>query len=463
MVVGACNQPVTPHVRVLLVAIVAAYTTIGVLYAALTPTWQVPDEPAHYNYVRALAEGRGFPVLEHGDYDQAYLERLKSERFPPELPIELVEYEDHQPPLYYLLATPVYLLFGGAVLPLRLISVTLGALLLLVVFGTVRAIFPTQPGLALVTIALIAFIPQHVAMTAGVNNDALAELVVGGTLWALVVYVGGDRERDRPWQIGLLLAVALLTKTTAYAVVVVAMVAVLVRWRRERRAWGWAVGQLAWMLVPALIVSAPWFIRNGLTYGWSDPLGLVRHNEIVEGQLRTSEYLALHGWAAYWERAWRFTFQSFWGQFGWMGVVLPARIYKGLTLLSTLLVAGFIVWLLQRRRPSRSTNLPIYQSTNFPISQSPNSPILPLFLLALSAILTFLSFVWHNLTFVQHQGRYLFPALIPIGVAVALGLDALAGVLPQRLRSWAIAALFAGLAALDVYCLFRFIIPCLTR
>ncbi len=452
---GERNQAVALPLRVLLVAIVAAYTTIGVLYAALTPTWQVPDEPAHYNYVRALAEGRGFPVLEHGDYDQAYLERLKSERFPPELPIELVEYEDHQPPLYYLLATPVYLLFGGAVLPLRLISVTLGALLLLVVFGTVRAIFPTQPGLALITIALIAFIPQHVAMTAGVNNDALAELVVGGTLWALVVYVGGDRERDRPWQIGLLLAVALLTKTTAYAVVVVAMVAVLVRWRRGRRAWGWAVGQLAWMLVPALIVSAPWFIRNGLTYGWSDPLGLVRHNEIVEGQLRTSEYLALHGWAAYWERAWRFTFQSFWGQFGWMGVVLPARIYKGLTLLSTLLVAGFIAWLFQHRRPSQSTNLPIYQSTN--------SPILPLFLLALSAILTFFSFVWHNLTFVQHQGRYLFPALIPIGVAVALGLDALAGVLPQRLRSWAIAALFAGLAALDVYCLFRFIIPFLTR
>ena len=415
----------------------------------------MPDEPAHYNYVRALAEGRGFPVLEHGDYDQAYLERLKSERFPPELPIELVEYEDHQPPLYYLLATPVYLLFGGAVLPLRLISVTLGALLLLVVFGTVRAIFPTQPGLALITIALIAFIPQHVAMTAGVNNDALAELVVGGTLWALVVYVGGDRERDRPWQIGLLLAVALLIKTTAYAVVVVAMVAVLVRWRRERRAWGWAVGQLAWMLVPALLVSAPWFIRNGLTYGWSDPLGLVRHNEIVEGQLRTSEYLALHGWAAYWERAWSFTFQSFWGQFGWMGVVLPARIYKGLMLLSTLLVAGFIVWLFQHRHPS--------QSTNPPISQSPNSPILPLFLLALSAILTFFSFVWHNLTFVQHQGRYLFPALIPIGVAVALGLDVLAAILPQRLRSWAIAALFAGLAALDVYCLFRFIIPFLTR
>jgi len=200
------------------------------------------------------------------------------------------------------------------------------------------------------------------------------------------------------------------------------------------------------MLVPALLVSAPWFIRNGLAYGWNDPLGLVRHNEIVAGQLRTSEYLALHGWAAYWERAWRFTFQSFWGQFGWMGVVLPARIYKGLALLSALLVTGFVAWLIQQRRP--------YQSTNLPTS--------PLFLLALSTILTFFSFVWHNLTFVQHQGRYLFPALIPIGAAAALGLDALAGILSQRLRSWAIVALFVGLAMLDVYCLFRFIIPYLT-
>ena len=33
---------------------VAAYLTIGVLYGFRTPAWQVPDEPAHYNYVRHL-------------------------------------------------------------------------------------------------------------------------------------------------------------------------------------------------------------------------------------------------------------------------------------------------------------------------------------------------------------------------------------------------------------------------
>jgi 4-amino-4-deoxy-L-arabinose transferase-like glycosyltransferase len=436
-----------------LAAILLAYVTIGVLYAALTPTWQVPDEPAHYNYVRALAEGRGLPIIEPGDYDQAYLGRLTAGRFPPELSIAPLEYEDHQPPLYYLVATPIYLLFDGAVLPLRLLSVLLGAGLLVVAFGAVRTVFPTRPELALMAAACIAFIPQHVAMTAGVNNDALAELIVGGTLWALMAYVGVGCSR--PWPIGLLLAAGLLTKTTAYVAGGVAVLAVVVRWRQERRTWRWAAGQLAWMLVPALIISTPWFIRNGLTYGWRDPLGLARHNEVVEGQVRTSEYLALHGWAAYWERAGRFTFQSFWGQFGWMGVVLPARIYQALAVLSALLTAGFIAWLIQQRRPSQSTSRSICQSTDLPSR--------PLLLLALSALLTFLTFVVYNLTFVQHQGRYLFPALIPLGTAAALGLSTVARVLPQRMRAWAIGALFAGLAALDVYCLFEFIIPFLAR
>ncbi|MFQ6100052.1 MAG: glycosyltransferase family 39 protein [Anaerolineae bacterium] len=429
---------------VLLAAIVIVYVAIGTLYASLTPTWQVPDEPAHYNYVRALAEGRGFPVIEFGDYDQDYLECLKSARFPPELSVDTVEYEDHQPPLYYLLATPVYLLFGGVVLPLRLLSVLFGAVLLVVAFGTVRAIFPRWTELALMTAAFIAFIPQHVAMTAGVNNDALAELVVGGTLWALVLYVGGGHAQ--PWPVGLLLAAALLAKSTAYVAPVVAVTAVLIRWRDERRTVGWAVTQVVWMLFPALLVSAPWFIRNGLTYGWHDPMGLSRHAEVVEGQMRSSEYLALHGWGGLLSRMVRWTFQSFWGQFGWMGVVLPARIYQGLALLSVLLIVGFFWWLFDRKRLSLTS----FQRASVIL-------LLALFLLIL------LEYLGYNLSFLQHQGRYLFPALIPIGMAAALGLSTLAGVLPRRTRAWAIAAFFAALAALDVYCLFRYIIPALTR
>ena len=433
-----------PVPRVLLVVIIAAYAAIGVLYAVFTPIWQVPDEPAHYNYVRALAEGRGFPIMEPGDYDQDLLDQLRDQGFPPELSTEPLEYEDHQPPLYYLLATPLYLLFDGAILPLRLLSVLFGAGLLAVAFETVSAILPMQPRLPLMAAALIAFIPQHVAMTAGVNNDTLAELVVGSTLWALAVYA--SRGGRRPWPVGLLLAAALLTKTTVYFAAGVALAAVVIRSWREHRTWKWAVGQMAWMFVPALLASGPWFIRNGLVYGWRDPLGMARHNAVVEGQLRSYEYVALRGWDGLLGQMARTTFHSFWGQFGWMGVVLPARIYQALALLSALLVAGFLWWLFDRRRPRLA---PPQRAS--------------MILLLLSFIFTLLEFLGYNLTFVQHQGRYLFPALIPIGTAAALGLRTLSEILPQRTRGWATSALFAGLAALDVYCLFRFIIPFLTR
>jgi 4-amino-4-deoxy-L-arabinose transferase-like glycosyltransferase len=435
------NTKPAPHI--LLAAIVAATVAIGALYAIYTPAWQVPDEPAHYNYVRQLAQGCGLPVMEMGDYDQEYLSRLTAEKFPPDLSIDSVTYEDHQPPLYYLLATPVYLLFDGAVLPLRLLSVMFGAALLVVAFEAVRAIFPARPGVALAATAFIAFIPQHVAMTAGVNNDTLAELVVAGTLWALVVYLRG--KLDRSWPVGLLLAAALLTKGSIYVVVAVAVLAVVIRRRREGQMWRWAAGQLAWMLVPALLLSAPWFVRNGLTYGWHDPTGQAQHDLVVEGQMRPLEYVALEGWDGYWERAYTFTFQSFWGQFGWMGVVLPARIYRALALFSLLLLGGFLWWLFDRRRP----RLTSHQRAS-------------LFLLFVSCILTGLMFVWYNCKFLQHQGRYLFPALVPIGTAAALGLNQLAGLLPRKLRPWAVGGLFAGMALLAMYCLFRFVVPFLS-
>ena len=111
-----------------------------------------------------------------------------------------------------------------------------------------------------------------------------------------------------------------------------------------------------------------------------------------------------------------------------------------------LLVIGFVWWLFDTGRPRLA---PLQRAS--------------LLLLLFSSALTMLEFLGYNLTFVQHQGRYLFPALIPVATAAALGLDRLAGVLPRQTRAWAVTALFAGLAALDVYCLFRFIIPFLTR
>jgi len=118
--------------------------------------------------------------------------------------------------------------------------------------------------------------------------------------------------------------------------------------------------------------------------------------------------------------------------------------------------------------------------------------------------------VGYNLTFVQHQGRYLFTALPLVGLATAAGLERLldrklavitalcmllalivvgivgllagdlplwpmalfgaamvalpvAAFTPQRWRSLLGGALLLALAALDVWCLFGFIVPILAQ
>jgi hypothetical protein len=46
----------------------------------------------------------------------------------------------------------------------------------------------------------------------------------------------------------------------------------------------------------------------------------------------------------------------------------------------------------------------------------------PAFVLIMTFLLTLALHIFYNLTFVQHQGRYLFPALIPIAVGFTVGL-----------------------------------------
>lgn len=416
-----------------LVTILVAYLFIGASFALLTPPWQVPDEPAHYNYIRILAEERRLPVLEMGDFPAGYLETLKAQRFPPEMPIDPIRYESHQPPLYYLMAAPVFALTRGALVPLRLFSLVLGAGVILLAYAAVRGLFPRQPLLALGTAAFVAFLPQHVAMMAGVNNDSLAELILAAIVWQLILFLQAGNEEKmgrRAALLGGLIGLGLVTKTTDYLALPLAALALGLRWRRGCA----GCGRLALLIFgPALLIGLPWWVRNAVTYGGLDLLGLGRHNWVVVGQPRTSEWLAAYGAAEVARRFVQTTFQSFWGQFGWMGVVLDQRIYAGLALVSGLVGLG---WVLQLAS-TRPTFTPAQRDG--------------LILLAGLVLLTLTSYLWYNLTFVQHQGRYLFPALIPIGLGVTVGLRRVFQPDGARLAAALLLALLAGLVAFGLF------------
>ena len=393
----------------LLSAIIVVYSVLGVLYAVYTPPWQAPDEPAHYNYVRYLAEERRLPVMQPGDYPPAYLEEIKAAKFPPEMSIEPLRFAFWHPPLYYLLLVPLYLLFRGALIPLRLFSVACGAGLLIVAYGLVRRLFPRLESLALGAVSLVAFVPQHLAMNAAVNNDALADLLLAGVMWGLVNWVmeGTQEDRVNPGErrrlvlISVLMGLGLLTKASTLISLPLALIALILR-----RKWSDARAVVS-LLLPALLLALPWMVRNVTVYGGLDVFGWGRHAAVVTGQPRTAEWIALYGPGNVLRWGLITTFQSFWAQFGWMAVPIDQRIYLALALFCGLVGVGFVLYL---RRVWRERDLLEDKGRQRAAG-----------LLVIWLLLPGASWLWYNVTFVQHQGRYWFPALIPIALFFTLG------------------------------------------
>lgn len=485
-----------------LALILLAYLSLGSAYALNTPLWQAPDEPAHFNYVRDLAQGRGFPVLQMGDYDQNYMERITAARFPLSMSIDRIRYESHQPPLYYLLEAPVYRLMEGQtlnqqVLSLRIFSLFLGALLLAVIYRAVRQVFPHDPSLAIGMSAFVAFIPQHLHITGSINNDILGELLLSAMLLILITTMdspkchaerseasespqchaegsaASQRDEMRPsvgehqqpgagtlrsaqgdmflrggylpaqstrwWRIALMLGVilglALLSKTTSYiALPLVPLGLAMGQMAGGGIRWGRLAATTATAYIVALAVSGWWFVRNLLVYGGTDIFGLARHDQIVVGQPRAGVFD--------WPAAGRFitvSFQSFWAQFGWMGVPSDSRTYAFAALFTLLAAAGLAFYL---ARELRHPTLSPYQRA-------------ALALLAVAFLLVLAGVVRYNLEFIQPQGRYFYPALLPAGLFAYLGLHKLMGrhpTLPMVLLS-------QGLFVLAAYNLWGVLIP----
>ncbi|MCB0064366.1 MAG: hypothetical protein KDE19_19715 [Caldilineaceae bacterium] len=436
------SQPLFDHAyirrpRLWLLLICLGYLALAANYAVQTPRWQAPDEPAHYNYIEHIATTGTLPVLRMGDYDQEYLNYLLANRFPPGSDYRRLQYESYQPPLYYLLATPIYQLSGGNLLALRLFNSFLGLLFIFLVYYTLTTVFPHYTLISLGATAFTALLPMHMAVIAAVNNDVLAELLVAMSIFVLLGWMrdqfavnssaqsaeasavlpsdpspaGESQSQRQLLLLGLLLGLGLLTKIYAYALVPLCVLAIIATTWRADYSWR-AVRQgllrSLYAVLPALLLVLPWWIRSVRLYGAGDILGLQWHDRVVTGQPTTMEWIAANGIVNYTERALNFTFQSFWGVFGWLGVFMDGRIYTALLVCTGVLFLGLLWSLIRVISGPPDSQLNSYQRW-----------VLLFFALMVATVTA--SYIWYNLKFVQHQGRYFFWGLLPISTFVALG------------------------------------------
>jgi 4-amino-4-deoxy-L-arabinose transferase-like glycosyltransferase len=223
--------------RVLLGALVAVFAGFAVAYTRITPLGASPDELSHLHYITGIA-------------DHA--------RLPP-----AGEPERQQPPLYYLLGAIVAKLTGDDARLIRLVSVVLGVLTILTVFLVARRLFPLRPYLAIGAAALVALLPETQYLAGAINDDNLAWLAGALLVLAgLMVMQSAVLTTRLALGAGLAVAFAVLAKETVWALAVLLLVIVAVRFARRLRA-----VHIAALVLPTVVLAGWWFVRNAVVFG----------------------------------------------------------------------------------------------------------------------------------------------------------------------------------------------------
>ncbi|MEP6756485.1 MAG: hypothetical protein ABJA67_13350 [Chthonomonadales bacterium] len=399
--------------KALLGFILVAHLALGIVMATNIPVLPInsgslihaPDEAAHIEYIRIL-------------HDEHRLPRQGQ-----------TTYEWHQPPLYYAVAAVVYPLGYVA---MRCISIAFGLGSLILIFLTARQLFPEWPLVAISATGFVGLMPMHQAINATVGNDCLIELLFCFFFYNCSQALLTGLTAIRAIHIGLIVAGALLTKSNSVILLPLAVLLWYFLWR---------IGELpaklkrgavtAGLLI--CILTAGWYARNYRLYGEVTLVkGFMREFEHTQ---RASDWIGqdvvLEAWTGrihqvtgsnmsrmdYEALIANWTFRSFIAAYTPFAVAkvgaprfLPPNAYL---LPALLMLAGIVGWL---KKVDQSSALNSHQKAFAKV-------------LFVGLALVVLSFFGFTLTFFQGQGRYLFPALLPMSILLAYGWKRL---LPER-------------------------------
>jgi len=409
--------------------ILCLFLVLGIIYSASSPLFEPGDEHNHYAFVQHLATGDNTPWLRRLPVQVAGEKTLWGQ-------------EGSQAPLYYILAALLtkgidtgdmaslmvanphaqtgipgtsdnanqFIHYGQgsfswrgttlAVLLVRIFSVLLGAGTLLCTYALAQLVLPGRPAIAVGAMAINAFIPMFIFVSASVNNDNLVIFLSSLSLVLLVRAIQRDAPPRLLLALGGVTGLACLAKLSALGLLPLACLGLALAALRRGEAGRAGVtrwmGQCALVVIPAALISGWWYLRNWQLYG--DLLGMNTMAAVAGGR-PPGEVLDLLGEF----QGFRY---SFWGVLGGFNILLrPSWIYVALDLVSVAAAVGLVVlaWRAWRRRKSEP-------------------PPIELWLLATWIVIEAVALLrWTSMTLAS-QGRLMFAALAPICLFLALGL-----------------------------------------
>jgi len=419
--------------RWLLALLLLAFCALASSVSLLLPLNEAPDEEAHFDLIRFVAEQGRIPLTnqerlalgDKGDASPIYhsLVALLSQHVdvaeqaqrhyispdkryipydgPP--PGRALHTEDERPP------------FRGVVLAwhlARLVSVPLAALTILMAYLIAGRLYPGQGWLALSVAGVAAFVPRFVINSAVISDDNLVIPLIALALYFAVRILQGDTRRRLLIALGASMGLAAITKYHSLVLVPeISLVFLLAALRQPGSGRVW-LGRWARVMAVFLLCSAWWFAFLILRFNRVAELGLLGGLLAPLGDPTTTELSSLNAAALSFSWDWVApVFRTFWVVAGSSPVYAPDVVYTALAGLTGIAGLGLLVRVLGRLRQR--------------LPWRPESILLAVHaLLYLGIILgRYQVFVARGISPPAHstQGRHLYPALVAIALFYVLG------------------------------------------
>ncbi|MFL7793581.1 MAG: DUF2142 domain-containing protein, partial [Anaerolineae bacterium] len=357
--------------RCLLLTILGLTLIKGILWSAIVPAWQAPDEHSHFSVVQFIAE---FGKLPGPEDDAKVSEEIHQSTVlldlwriafhpkeqtvfssgldgPSESLIRDISWETrlapsrqestamHLPPLYYILGAGVYrLTYRGSILTrlfaVRQVSVMLALITVWLAYRTTRLVFPTNAAMQVTIPILVSFHPMFTFLGAVVNTDIMLIMLSSWATYLLLLIIHSGFTIKRAAVLGLVLGLGMLTKPQIWFLFAPLAVVTLLEIFRRRISVHRTLLLLTLLVVICLTIAGWSLIRNQ------------RLNENIFYSPRVSRYTP-HLDASLVEFLWTYEqrlagelFRGYWGVFGWLDTPMSQESYYLLRLTTLVALLG---------------------------------------------------------------------------------------------------------------------------